>query len=71
MSMHAIFVRDRSMAVFYKGEEFTAYRSHVVHLNETADFLTNGRDKVRIHLCKPWFCLRLAMRVHRTAVILL
>ena len=38
-----------SMAIFFKGEEFTIYRTHVIHLNETADYITNGRDKVLVY----------------------
>ena len=44
------------MAIFYKGEEFTVYRSHVIHLNETAEYLANGRDKVSLWLVPVLDC---------------
>jgi hypothetical protein len=34
------------VAIFYKREELNIFRSHVIHLNETANAITDPRGKV-------------------------
>ena len=35
------------VAIFYKREEMNVFRSHVIHLNETGDAISDARTKVR------------------------